>query len=370
MRVKGITHPCGTLFISTALKNLNDHLSGDEFRAAMMENNLMNSLLIHWCILNKKLNNVSLFTRSSPVPVQPSVVVPVKKVRLSPQSAHIWMDPDELQHGSGSSLLHADQQCVRQLLVPRSLRNARVSRAHLVPVRSRRRGSSLTSRPADIAVPQLPQKFLASCAPARRAAFPLVAQLAGHDRAAAEEDVVAQVGAGQRQGEDEGEPGADSVRRREEPLCHVSMGSKRRMVFHQSPVRVRARCLRSILKTTPNRSRIRFPQLRTAGRGAERKLESEEIGSVLQRSSSCALGGDSSELMRGVKRASLEASPLCSAWSAGEGRKGPAALRAPGSLSRARLRGALRAHPTSSSHDGLMKLYAVSPAVINILYTL
>lgn len=42
----------------------------------------------------------------SPVPVKPSVIVSVEKVRLCTKSAHIWMYPDELQHRPGAAFLY------------------------------------------------------------------------------------------------------------------------------------------------------------------------------------------------------------------------------------------------------------------------
>lgn len=185
---------------------------------------------------------------ASPVPVQPSVIVPVEKVRLRPQRAHVRVYPDELQHRPGASFLHANYQRVGQLLIPVFLRHARVLRLHLGPVAPRRGGGPVPvagcslgarfvqSRPDLLqrsAAVRFAKKFLGARASARRAPLPLVASVR-HDCAAAEHDTIAQIGARQWHGEHEGESGAESVRRWEEPMRHVAMGSKRCMVFHRS----------------------------------------------------------------------------------------------------------------------------------------
>lgn len=199
----------------------------------------------------KVCNTKSVSYVSSPVPVKPSVIVPVEKVRLRPESAHIWMYPDELQHRPGASFLYTHYERVRQLLIPIFLRDAHVSQLRVGPVApSRGGGSTLVAgiaRPSlgggalqrgpDFqrrAIVQFSKKFLPSRVLARRAPLPLITP-ACHDCAATEENTVAQIGAGQWHGEYEGESGAESVRRWEEPMCHVSMGSKRCMVFHRSP---------------------------------------------------------------------------------------------------------------------------------------
>lgn len=163
------------------------------------------------------------------------------------------MYPDELQHRPGAAFLYTHNQRVWQLLIPVFLRNAHVPQLHVGPVTPGRGGlpcrgalgsggggggGGLVHSGPDLqrgAVVRFPEKFLpTSRVLVRRAALPLQS-LVCHDRAATEENAIAQIGAGQGHGEYEGESGAEFVGGREEPMCHVSMDSKRRMVLHRSP---------------------------------------------------------------------------------------------------------------------------------------
>lgn len=52
-----------------------------------------------------------------PVPLQPSVIVPVKEVRLCSSSSHVRMDSYKLQDRSRASFFHANYDGVWQLFI-------------------------------------------------------------------------------------------------------------------------------------------------------------------------------------------------------------------------------------------------------------
>lgn len=69
------------------------------------------------CIICNSLRLIQLWCECNdtflPVPLQASVIVPVEKVRLGSSRSHIWMNSYELQHSSGPSLLHANDDGIR-----------------------------------------------------------------------------------------------------------------------------------------------------------------------------------------------------------------------------------------------------------------
>lgn len=54
-----------------------------------------------------------------PVPLQSSVIVPVEEVCLCASRPHVWVNPYELQNSSSSAFFHADDDGIRQLLIPK-----------------------------------------------------------------------------------------------------------------------------------------------------------------------------------------------------------------------------------------------------------